>query len=341
MKKHKVIFTTDRGEWHQQMALKGAPEILNIKMLRNPDKADLKAALADAEFLISERFGMIDAEIIKSAKSLKLIQRLGSQVHDIDLETASRAGIKVCYQPIGGVIRVAEHLIMQMLAVGKKLREVEEVALAADSGWGESKRTDEDTFAYNWSGRMGINQLWERNVGVIGFGEIGVELSRRLSTWGCSILYHKRSRLPTSVEKDLGLTYLVPEEIFARANYLVNLLPFVQGTEMYFNKTVFQQMKTGAVLVSCGSGSTIDEMALADAVNSGKLGGVALDTFEYEPLKSDNPLIAAAKSGANILLTPHTAAGTLDGDGKVPDRGKDYQNIINLLNGNPLEYQVI
>ncbi len=91
-----------------------------------------KAALADAEFLISERFGMIDAEIIKGAKSLKLIQRLGSQVHDIDLETASRAGIKVCYQPIGGVIRVAEHLIMQMLAVGKKLREVEEVALAAD-----------------------------------------------------------------------------------------------------------------------------------------------------------------------------------------------------------------
>lgn len=341
MKKYKVVFTTDRGEWHQQTAFKAAPDNLDVFMLRNPEKNGLMAALENAEFLISERFGDIDAELIASASELKLIQRLGSQTHDIDLEAAGRAGIAVCYQPIDGVIRVAEHLILEMLAVGKKLAEVSAVALEADPEWGESKRTDEDTFAYNWSGRKKINQIWGRNVGIIGFGEIGVELSRRLSGWGCSILYHKRTRLPERVERDLGLTYLSPEEIFNTSDYLVNLLPYVSGTEMYFNGAVFEQMKTGAILVSCGSGSTVDEKALAEAVHSGKLAGAALDTFEYEPIQVGNPLITAAKAGENILLTPHTAAGTLDGDGQIPDRSLDYHNIRQFLAGRPLDYQLI
>lgn len=82
MMKHKLVFTTDRGEWHQQMALDGAPENLGVTMLRVPDKATLIETLQDAEFLISERFGIIDAEIIQNAPKLKLIQRLGSLVHD-------------------------------------------------------------------------------------------------------------------------------------------------------------------------------------------------------------------------------------------------------------------
>ena len=137
--KYKVVFTTDRGDWHQQTAIAAAPENLAITMLRTPDKAALIEAIQDAEFLISERFGIINAEIIQSAPKLKLIQRLGSLVYDIDLDAASKAGIAVCYKPVGGVIRVAEHLVMQILAVSKKLREVEAIALAASPDWGESQ----------------------------------------------------------------------------------------------------------------------------------------------------------------------------------------------------------
>lgn len=100
-------------------------------------------------------------------------------------------------------------------------------------------------------------------------------------------------------------------------------------------------MKPGAIFVSCGSGSTVDEKDLAEAVSSRKLAGAALDTFEYEPIKADNALIAAAKKGQNILLTPHTAAGTMDGGGQIPDRSQDYQNILNILDGKPLKYRVI
>ena len=339
--KHKVVFTTDRGEWHQQTVLAVAPENLEISMLRVPDKAILMDALQDAEFLISERFGVIDAEMIQSAPKLKLIQRLGSLIYDIDLAAAEQAGIAVCYQPQAGVIRVAEHLVMQILAVSKKLKEVEAVALAASPDWAESRRTDEDTFAYNWSNRVGVGQIWQRTVGIIGFGEIGVEFARRMQGWGCTVLYNKRTRLPERVESDLGLTYVSQDELFTRSDVLVNLLPFVPGTDLLINAAVFEQMKLGAILVSCGSGSTIDEAALAETVRSGKLVGAALDTFEYEPIRADNPLIAAAQDGFNVLLTPHTAAGTADHEGQVPNRASDYLNINHFLAGEPLEYRVI
>jgi phosphoglycerate dehydrogenase-like enzyme len=339
--KFKVVFTTDRGDWHQQTAIAAAPENLAITMLRTPDKAALIEAIQDAEFLISERFGIINAEIIQSAPKLKLIQRLGSLVYDIDLEAAAKAGVVVCYQPVGGVILVAEHLVMQILAVSKKLREVEAVALAASPDWGESHRTDEDTFAYNWSGRLGVGQIWQRTIGIIGFGEIGVEFARRMKGWSCTILYNKRLRLPERVEVDLGLTYVPQDELFARSEVLVNLLPFIPGTDMLLNAAVFEQMKPRAYLVSCGSGSTIDEAALAEAVRSGKLSGAALDTFEYEPILANNPLIAAAKEGFNILLSPHTAAGTADHHGQTPDRAGDYTNITNFLMDKSLVYQVV
>jgi phosphoglycerate dehydrogenase-like enzyme len=339
--KHKTIFTTDRGKWHQQTVLAVAPENLDITMLRVPDKVTLMEALKDAKFLISERFGGIDAEMIQRAPKLKLIQRLGSLTYDIDLKAAEKAGVAVCYLPQSGVIHVAEHLVMQMLAVSKKLKEVESITLAARPDWGQSHRTDEDTFAYNWSKRIGVGQIWQRTIGIIGFGEIGVELSRRMQGWGCTVLYNKRSRLPERVEADLRLTYVSQDELFTHSDILVNLLPFVPGTDMLLNAAVFEAMKPRAILVSCGSGSTIDETALADAVRAGKLMGAALDTFEYEPIQADNPLIAAAQDGFNILLTPHTAAGTADHEGHVPDRSGDYVNIVHFLAGKPLRYQVV
>lgn len=339
--KHKVVFTTERGLRHQQNALNAAPDNLAISMLRQPDKATLKTALAGADYLISERTGIIDAELIQAAPRLKLVQRLGSLTYDIDLEAAKTAGIAVCYWPVASVIRVAEHIIMQLLAVGKKLREVESVALAASSEWRESKRTTEDIFAYNWSRRQGVNQLWQRTVGIIGFGEIGAEVARRLKSWGCNILYHKRRRLPLATEAELGLTYVEYGELYAQSDYLVNLLPYFPSTDFLLDDEVFAQMKIGAYLVSCGSGSVIDEAALARALADGKLAGAALDTFEYEPLRENNPLLALARAGHNVLLTPHTAAGTEDGHTISELRKQDYENILNHLTQRPLQYQVV
>ncbi|MDJ0752699.1 MAG: NAD(P)-dependent oxidoreductase [Ardenticatenaceae bacterium] len=337
----KVVFTTERGTRHQEDALKAAPDELSVNMLRQPDRDALKAALSDTIYFISERTGLIDAELIEAAPQLKLIQRLGSLTHDIDLKAARAAGVAVCYWPVDSVIRVAEHLILQMLVLAKKLREVEAVALAADSKWGDSRRTDEDTFAYNWSGRSGVKQLWQQKVGIMGFGEIGAEVAQRLRGWECQILYHKRRRLPSRMESNLRLTYVSAETLYAESDYLINLLPYFPSTDHLLNADVFTQMKDGAFVVSCGSGSTIDEAALAEAIEGGKLSGAALDTFEWEPLRRENPLLALAKKGYNVLLTPHTAAGTVDEADVTHSRQQDYTNIMNHLAQRPLRYQVV
>ena len=334
MKRYKTVFTTERGQRHQQVALAAAPDMLDITMLRQPAPDVLRAHLADAEYLISERTGVIDAATIQAAPHLKLILRLGSLTYDIDTAAAQAAGIAVCYWPIATVIRVAEHMVMQLLALSKKLRESEAIALAASGEWGESKRTDEDTFAYNWSRRENVEGLWQRTIGIMGFGEIGAELARRLQGWGCTLLYHKRRRLPPGVEAELGLTYVDSDTLYAESDYLANLLPYFASTDGLIGADVFAKMKDGACLVSCGSGSVIDEAALAAAIESGKLGGAALDTFEWEPIQPDNPLIWLARGNYNVLLTPHIAAGAVAA--LVQERAADFSNVVRHIEGQPL-----
>ena len=335
---YKVVFTTERGHRHQQAALVAAPEILDITMLRRPDRGTLLAHLAEVRYLISERSGVLDAATIQAAPDLKLILRIGSLTHDIDLEAARAAGVAVCYWPAITVIRVAEHMVMQLLALSKKMRESEAIALAASSEWGDSKRTDEDTFAYNWSDRKNVDGLWGRTIGIIGLGEIGIELARRMQNWGCTLIYNKRHRLPDHVEAELGLTYVDRDTLFSQSDYIANLLPYFPDTDKVINADSFASMKDGAGFVSCGSGSVVDEAALAVAIESGKLGGAALDTFEWEPVKADNPLITLAKANYNVLLTPHIAAGATAA--AHLQRQGDYTNILNHINGTPLQYRV-
>ncbi len=334
--RYKTVFTSERGHRHQQVALAAAPAFLDITMLRQPDRTTLLATLAEAEFFISERVGVIDAGMIAAAPKLKLIQRLGSATFDIDDEAAKAAGVIVCRWPLRGAIRVAEHMIMQMLVLSKKLRETEALALEASECWGESKRTDEDAFAYNWSGRTHVDGLWQRTIGILGFGEIGAELARRLQGWDVTLLYTKRQRLPAPQERELNLTYVDKDALFRQSDVVANLLPYSPVTDHLIDASYFARMKDGASIVSCGSGSVIDEAALAEAIRSGKLAGCALDTFEWEPLQADHSLLALARAGYNVLLTPHIAAGSAAGE-----RLNDYANIVNFIEGKPLRYRVV
>jgi phosphoglycerate dehydrogenase-like enzyme len=342
MQQHLTVFTTERGAFHQQRALAAAPPELAIRMLRQPDRDTLIQALADAEYLISERVGGIDSQMLAAAPQLKLILRIGSLTYDIDTEAARASGVIVCRWPDMGVIRVAEHLVLQMLALTKKLRETEQIALEASQSWREPRRTDEDTFAYNWSGRHDIGGLWGRSVGILGFGEIGAELARRLVGWGCKVSYTKRRRLPLSVEHELGLTFLEAEALLGESDILVNLLPYFPETVHFLDMPHLAQMKDGAIMVSCGSGGTVDEQALADAVRAGKLAGAAMDSYDWEPIKPDNPLLALAREGGNILLTPHVAAGAPSRDqDDLTDRRGEYETIVSHLQGKPLRFRIV
>jgi D-3-phosphoglycerate dehydrogenase len=125
----------------------------------------------------------------------------------------------------------------------------------------------------------------------------------------------------------------------AQCDYIANLLPYFKATDMLINADFMASMKPGAALVSCGSGSVIDESALAAAIESGKLSGAALDTYEWEPIKADNPLVTLAKQGYNVLLTPHVAAGDIAA--AAQERYGDYTNLVEHINGDSLKYRVV
>jgi phosphoglycerate dehydrogenase-like enzyme len=338
MDEHNVLFLTERSPRHQEDALKAAPAGLRVTMLRQPKEQVLLREIAGAEFLISERAGEIDSSLIAAAPNLRLIQRLGSLVYDIDLGGAQRAGIMVCWWPILGCVMVAEHMVMQALALAKRLPQVSAIAQEAGE-WGRaSRRTDENVFAFNWSGRTNIGGLFGQTIGILGFGEIGAELARRLQPFAPrGVLYNKRRPLPAHVEADLGITYATRKEIIAASDFLCILLPYSTENDLSINGATFAAMKAGAYVVHCGSGSVIDEEALAETLKSGHLAGAALDTFEWEPIRADNPLVELARDpAANVLLTPHTAAA-----GSRGGRADEWVNIQRILAGEEPYYRLV
>jgi phosphoglycerate dehydrogenase-like enzyme len=322
----KLVWLTERGERHQQAALNAAPAGVQVEMLRQPSAHELQLALEEAAVLVSERRGTISADMMRP--ELKLIVRLGSLVDDIDLVAAQERGIIVSRQPVPVAIAVAEHIMMQTLALLKHVNEAQRRMHPPVEK--PPARTDEDTFSYNWTNFQKVQSLYGKTLAIAGMGEIGVELARRLQPFSLEkVLYNKRTPYPDVVEAALQIQYADFETCVTQADILVNLLPYSEETDSVLSD--FHQMKAGSFLVHAGSGSTLDEGNLVAAL--GHLAGAALDTYEYEPLPADSVLLQSDFD--NLLLTPHIAAGV------GHDRRDDYAEVIRWMEGEPLRHRVI
>lgn len=334
---HKMLFLTERSLRHQELALQAAPPELAVTMVRDATRAQVLDLIPDVEFLVSERSGILDAELIAAGKKLRLIQRLGTLTYDIDLDAARAAGLPVCYWPIRTCVMLAEHMLMQLLMVAKRAREVMHVLTQVDAWGQEPQKVDEDYFAYNWTERQDIRGLYQSTVGILGFGEVGAELARRLQGFGCTVLYNKRRQLPSFAEAELQVQYADIATLRAKSDYLCVLTPYHPTTDQMIDADFLSGMKPGSSVVTCSVG--INEGAVAQAVGAGRLYGAAADTFVYEPIRPDNPLLAlAADPIANVVLTPHTGSATISD--WVHLRAEDYANAISLLAGQPLRYRV-
>jgi phosphoglycerate dehydrogenase-like enzyme len=114
----------------------------------------------------------------------------------------------------------------------------------------------------------------------------------------------------------------------------------MKETDQILNQEFFTKMKKGACFVSSGGSGVIDEKALADAISSGRLYGAAVDNYTWEPIRKDCPLLEPARQpGANVILTPHTAAGTLPSNKEL--RIDDYQNLVRSINGQSLAFRLV
>lgn len=335
----KALFLTNRSPRHQQIALRAAPAFLDITLLESPTRDAILAQIPEAEVLISERNGAIDAGIIEAGGKLRLIQRLGRFTYDIDTAAAARAGIPVCSCPLLVSTLVSEHVLMQILALAKTYREAAQVMLEPGD-WPVPRKCDENYFAYNWTGRTGMRTLAESTVGIVGLGEIGSDVARRLREFGCRVLYYKRHRLPEDVERELGADYTDLDDIRARSDFLCLLTPHGPGAGESIDDAYLRKMKPGAFLVSTGASTVLKEADVAAAVLDGRLAGLACDGFVYEPAPLDSPLLRLAREHpqANVILSPHIAGGVASND--VAARAREFENIRRLQEGRPLLHQV-
>jgi phosphoglycerate dehydrogenase-like enzyme len=309
-------------------------------MRRDPSKDEILELLPEMEFFISERTGVIDADMIAAGTKRQLIQRLGIQTWDIDVEAARTAGIPVCCLPVSTCQLVAEHVFLQMLGLVKRIRELMKISEDGDDWGTPPQRCHEDYFAYNWARREDIGGIMDKKVGILGFGEIGLELAIRLNAFGSTVLYNKRHQLPSVAEKQFGLHYMSKEELATNSDVVIALLPQLPGSEESINAGFFNCMKPGALFIQTGGSGTVDENALADAIRSRHLGGAAVDGFTWEPVQPDNPLLELARDPmVNLILTPHVAAGAIRLTGAM--RAGDYVNISAVLNGGELRHRLV
>jgi phosphoglycerate dehydrogenase-like enzyme len=258
-------------------------------------KAYVEKALKDAPdcdfYLVGLEY--IGKELIKPAKKLKLIQRLGAGYDNVDLAAAKAHGVPVANIPGANSVAVAEHAVMLMIALLKRLAESHNTMAAGE--W----RMTELLF-------KGMYELWGKTVGIVGLGHIGKALAQRLTGFEVTTLYNDILDFPPELEKKLNVKKVPFEQLLAESDIVTMHVPLTNLTRDMMSKKQFNMMKSTALFLNTARGEVVDEAALAEALNSGTIAGAAIDVFKEEPPRPDSPLLKAD----NILLTPHTAGVT-------------------------------
>lgn len=263
--------------------------------------------LSQANAIVTRR-REITERMLEAAPQLRLIQRYGTRWDGIDLQAAQARGIVVATMPLHGAIAVAELAITLILALSKNLlRAHRETAGAKYRDMGvEPIRTDEHTYKFNWVNLPGIMEVYGKRLGIIGFGEIGTETSRRARALGMQVSYNKRTRLPEAVEHAEEATYCTKDELLRESDFVLLSTPLTQETQGMIGARELGLMKPSAYLINVSKGGVIDERALVAALRQSTIAGAGLDVFVYEPLPFDHPLLKCE----NVILTPHIGGGT-------------------------------
>lgn len=254
----------------------------------NEDKLPIEAR--DATIIVSYGTPRIPVtrEILENASNLKLIQQLGVGYDDIDIMAAEELGIPVCNTHGSNSSTVAEHTIMMILMLLRK-------ALYAD----RSTRNGEWLqIALGTSGTL--RELRDKKLGLIGVGSIGYEVARLAKAFNAEILYYKRRRLSEEDEQAIEATYVDLDTIIRESDIISLHVPLTPDTENIIGEAELAAMKESTILINTSRGGLIDEKALKKAMESGRLGGVALDVFDPEPPK-ELDLMSMDK----LVVSPH------------------------------------
>ena len=281
---------------------------------------DLAEAISDYHALITRSGTSVTSGIIDRARNLRVIGRAGVGVDNVDIESASRAGIIVMNAPTGNTLAATEHTMAMMLSAVRKLP-------FAHNSLGEGQ----------WNRKMFVGiQLYKRTLGIVGLGRIGSEVAKRARAFDMHLVgydpYIKREKADkfgVELVESLG-------DLLKRADIITFHVPLTGETRGMIGSDEFALMKDGVVVINCARGEVINENDLAAALKSGKIFMAALDVFSKEPLEPESPLHGLE----NIIVTPHLGANTEEAQKNVSIiiaqqvinvlKDRSYENAVNL-----------
>lgn len=273
-----------------------------IPMAAKPD------ALAGTEAsIVIFRRGLVGAELIGANPKLRLIQRLGARADTIDVAAAAARGIAVSCLPRPSLNYTAEHALLLMLALAKRL--VEGDAAVRANRYDRALVKPTDGVAYNWAGLSNLSGLFDKTLGIIGLGEVGSLVVQMARGFGMRILYTNRRRLAQAQEAAMGVSYAPREDLLAAADFVVLSASNVPENRALMDAAAFAAMKPSAFFVNISRGKLVDEAALHAALTRGQIAGAGLDVHFEEPRAQPDALAPLG----NIIMTPHYAGGSRGG----------------------------
>lgn len=272
------------------------------------EREDPKFALAmkDAEYLMGfARDGMDDA-FYKAAPKLKLVQLVSAGYDRLDIGAVKRANVAVANNGGANSVAVAEHTIMLILSVLKRIAWMHNNVVAGKWRVGDI-------------GEQRVYELAGKTVGIIGLGTIGKKVVRRLQGFDVNVLYYDILRLTEDQEDALGVRFALLPELLRQSDVVSLHVPLNDVTRKMFGARELAQMKDSAIFINTCRGPVVDEEALYQALTTGRIAAAGLDVMEEEPPKSDHSLFKLD----NCIITPHMAGPTIENWTKAFRNGFD------------------
>lgn len=283
-----------------------------VQLRKTPEELAVLAGEADGWIIRSGT--RITAPLMEAAPRLKVIARAGVGVDNVDLEAATRQGVLVINAPDGNTLSTAEHTLAMLMAVSRHIPQAHASLVAGR--WERSPFTG--------------SELYEKTIGIIGVGKIGQAVAQRVRAFGMTVLGYDPV-LSRDVAERLGVELVSLEDLWQRADFITVHTPLNEATRGLLNPETLARCKRGVRIINCARGGIVDERALLEALNSGQVGGAALDVYSKEP---PPPELEALIRHPKVVATPHIAASTDEAQEKVAVHVTE--QLIHALRGEPV-----
>ena len=291
-------------DWAKQLR-ENSIHLQNCRLTFVDSQEELEHALQDAHVLVLESLRVTERELAM-APSLKVIQKYGHIVRNLDVVACQAHGVTVLTIRRRANIACAEQAMMMILALAKRLPELNKVTSMTrlrEAGFSPAPFDRRHTPSSNWARIPKLDTLYGKTLGILGLGEVGRDIAVRANAFEMRVIYSQREQLDPTTEQSLNVQFVSFEALLSQSDWLVVQLPSGPSTHHLLDAKAFKLMKKGLRLINVSRAQCMEREALLEALRDGTLGGFALDTLWQEPGDDDDELL----SFPNVILTPHTA----------------------------------